>query len=228
MMMQKRFFLTCFLFFGLIAGTVLAQPRLVIAPDSLNFINPQPAAFGGTVTYTFEVVNVGNLDFSDSIKIDASINGGPTIRLADSSGYFLPAFGGSAPFVVTDSVTAARYGGGVNIVVIWPTSPDLPGLDVDSITDTVFVTPLGIKDGLLDAARIVAYPNPTTGELHFLAKGDLPNIRLTQVLGIDGRILQQFDYMPAYLDLQELSAGAYFVRLQSLTGESALFKVFKE
>lgn len=214
--------------FSCLAPQLKAQAHLVIVPDSLNFVSPQPASFGGSVTYRFQVVNIGNADFNDSIKIRASVNGGPSFLLADSAGYFLPAFTGFANFVVDDSVSIARYGGGVNIVVIWPTSPNLPDLDVDSISDTVFVTPMALEDGLLSQAQILAYPNPTTGELHFIARGQLPRMSGAHVFGVDGKLLRSYEAMPQSVDLSEFPAGLYFVRLECHNGEKALFKIMKE
>ncbi len=221
---MKRY-LTCLLllFFSLGLNQKLsAQPQLQILGDSLmGLISPNNVALNDTVTYAFNVENIGNVDFSDTLIINARV-GSNTFVLADLGVQFIPVFG-SEPFTVIDTVTLARYDGGVNVVVIWPTSPHISG---DSTMDSLTVQLVGIKDGSKNFLNIQAFPNPTNGDI-YLRSNSAANITKTSIISLNGQVLQSGEGLSSPLQMSELAQGLYFVKIETDSGQQLMIRVQK-
>ncbi len=63
------------------------------------------------------------------------------------------------------------------------------------------------------ASNFRVYPNPTTGRLNLVFKGDINRVQRVEIANILGEVVFVSDHMSASLDLTKLKSGIYFIRL---------------
>lgn len=131
--------------------------------------------------------------------------------------------------VVVDTVrgTQARYGGGVNIIVIWPRAhPDVNALPPDTSEASIVIDqivsrpkPKPVED------RVFLYPNPADAMVKVGYKKSSSRLELVRILNMEGREVYQNTLPVTELPFKEHPNGIYFVEFQYADGQNGLFKV---
>jgi hypothetical protein len=225
-MKRIRFTLCALAVFWMLLGAAKAQTTFLIGYDSLNFPDPDTSSFGNSVRYEFDMQNVSGSSFSDTLRFMIRVNGGLPQLLGDSGIVTIgPAL--TKHFIFDDTVSALRYGGNINIVVIWPTSPS--PIAVDSMYGMLFVYEgMGLKDGWDFASFDVGlYPVPTEAVLYTRLKEPQVRVLQTQLTNVMGNVLWKEDGLPSEILMSDFSAGIYFVRVTLEDGRIGRFKVIK-
>lgn len=206
-------------------GSVRGQISFNVNYDSINFLQPTTAGFGDSLTYAIDVVNVSNTDFFGKVSFLRKVNNGPVDTIFTDSIDDTLAAGFNRPYLLTDTVLAARFGGGINVVVVWPTAPNVT--TVDSAFGTLTVTGLGIPEDVHNAYPIVVYPNPTAGKIRFQTQFSPLLAQETTLMDQQGRTLRSLKRIPSELSLEGIPAGVYFVEVRMRDGAIRRFKVVK-
>lgn len=81
---------------------------------------------------------------------------------------------------------------------------------------------LSLEDELLN--QFIIYPNPTKGKIIIDSKGK--ELDLIQFFDVSGRIIKSIDSNTKQIDISNLSAGSYFLRINS-EGKSTVKKIVK-
>lgn len=86
--------------------------------------------------------------------------------------------------------------------------------------------------GLKQVDRMEAYPNPVTDELTVLLKGESAFEQSIEIMSVEGRLLHQ-EMVPAYtvrhrMNVSDLHAGIYLLRLKSANGDQEVIKLVKQ
>jgi hypothetical protein len=215
------FSLLLLMFFGF--GTSKAQLAFHIEYDSLSNPMPDSGSYGDTFVVGFRIFNISTTPFNDRVAILMRTSQG-TFQLGDSLLMSIPA-AGNGVISALDTLSFARYGGGISIIVIWPTSPSF--MDTDSIKDAIKILPLGIENGDSKDFDVLIFPNPTTDQLFFRRNKWFP-IKETSLINSSGQVILRQDGLPVNLDLENLTAGFYYLRLLAPSGAVATFKVIRE
>ena len=193
--------------------------------DSLNFIQPTTAGIGDSITYAIDVVNNSSTDFFGKISFMRKVDNGPADTIfTDLFSDTLPGFS-SRSYFLEDTVFANRFGGGINVVVAWPTAPNVTTLD--SAIGTLNVTGVGIPESIHNAYPITVFPNPTVGSIRFQTQFSPLLARETILLDQQGRTLRSQSRIPSELSLEGLPAGIYFIEIRMRDGAVRRFKVIK-
>lgn len=224
---MRRTILIAALFFAMMSsvGTVCGQAAFNVNFDSLNFIQPSTVGLGDTVTYDVTVVNNTASDFFGQISWLRRVDGGPIDTIfTDQFQDTLPAFS-NRPYVLTDSVLASRFGGGINVVVVWPTAPNVTTLD--SAVGILNVTGVGIPERIRDGYPISVFPNPTRGSIRFQTQFSPLQVRETILMDQQGRVLHSQARLPSEMSLEGFAAGIYFIEVRLRDGAVRRFKVVK-
>jgi hypothetical protein len=108
------------LFFVPLSG----QNTFTVVYDTVNWISPPQAGPQDTINYTLRVSHNLPGDYAGPIDIMARVGGGTPFMLFSSLQDSIPPGPGGKLYSIRDTVDLARYGGGINIVVVWPTAPN--------------------------------------------------------------------------------------------------------
>ncbi len=204
-------------------GASKAQFAFHIEYDTVGFSLPDSGSYGDSLPLDFRIYNNTTTPFADVVTFFMRTSQG-TFVLGDTVGMTIPP-GGNRVASVVDTLTFARYGGGISIIVIWPTSPSF--MDTDSIKDEIKIIPLGIDNGDTKDFGVVIFPNPTTDQLYFRRSSWLP-IKETSLVNSSGQVILRQDGLPLHLDLGDLAAGFYYLRLRAPSGAVANFKIVRQ
>lgn len=187
-----------------------AQIFLDFEYDSLTFPNPSVANVGDSVMYDFTLRNQSGTPFIDSLTFHISTNAG-TFELAAFDSVSIASFD-TAMFHLQDTVSLLRYGGGVNVIVVWPTSPS--PIVTDSLRDTLTVLFVSIDPKIEAHPGLIIYPNPTRDQVYLSRSADLPPIRRTEIIAADGRVVADFPGLPTHASVADLPQGIYLLRIR--------------
>ena len=109
-----------------------------------------------------------------------------------------------------DTLSAARYGG-INVVVIWPTAPNIIALDSAKLIDFQVNGILGI-DGEMSRTHIQLYPNPTSDFARLDYELGSVRIKGYELYDMGGRLLAQQEGIPNSIEVAHLPDGHYWVK----------------
>ena len=87
----------------------------------------------------------------------------------------------------------------------------------------VKLAPSGIKDNIL--SRIVLSPNPFKNEINISDPSVVKNIQITNVAG---QKVKEVTFNGKSITTKELTDGVYFVTIESVTGDKAVYKMVKK
>jgi hypothetical protein len=208
-----------------ISETVRGQVTFSVNFDTLNFIQPTTAGFGDSINYTIDVINNSNTDFIGRVSILRKVNNGIADTIFTDIINDTLVANSSRPYFLEDSVFPARFGGGINVVVVWPTAPGVT--TSDSATGTINVTGVGIPEQLHDAYPITVFPNPTAGAIRFQTQFSPLLVHQTVLMDQQGRTLRSTQRIPSEMSLDGLSAGIYFIEIRLRDGAIRRFRVVK-
>lgn len=187
-----------------------AQTFLDFVWDSLNVPSPSVVNVNDSVVYNFSLVNQSPSTFSDSLGFMIRTNVGSFVLMPEDTATIGPF--GVKPFSIIDTVSLLRYGGGVNVVVVWPTSP--APIVTDSLRDTLTVIIVSIDPKIEAQPGLIVFPNPTRDQLYLSRAADLPPIRRTEIIAADGRLVADFPGLPTHTSVSQLPQGIYLLRIR--------------
>ena len=207
------------LFFAPLAG----QNTFSVAYDTTNWISPAQAGPQDSVNYTFTVSHNLPGDYIGPIDIMCRVDSGTPFMLLSSTIDSIGPGPAGKQYSIRDSVELSRYGGGINIVVVWPTAPNF--VTLDSAVGTLTVIGVSTPDPIKYDMDI--YPNPSNGIIRFRADFPTAWVRETMLTDQQGRLLRRENGLPWQMSLDALPAGVYFLSMRLKTGEAIRYKVLR-
>jgi hypothetical protein len=224
-MLGKNLLITLLIAFSCAVGGLKGQIVFQLSYDSLNFPNPSTQSYGGMVRYTFNIQNISTATFTDSLHILIKTDSISIDTLVSYDTITIPPQG---VFVVDtlDSVVPTRYGGGINVLVIWPTSPSF--VATDSITDTLFVLIASREEGFGKEPAVDVFPVPSQMQLFLRPRDPYPSIKETRMLNATGQLIRREDGLPHQIHMEDLPGGIYFIWIEAEDGGTAKIKVLKQ
>ncbi|MEM0998985.1 MAG: hypothetical protein AAGN35_18140 [Bacteroidota bacterium] len=201
------------------------QNNIFIAFDSTNWLAPNPVGIGDSVMYTFDVSHNLATAYMGPVDIMAQVGGGTPFSLFSTSMETIPAGIPGKSYTLTDTVTLARYGGGINIVVVWPTAPNF--VTLDTAFGELTVLPTSVIDPQLDRYPLRIYPNPTARAVRIRTQFPPVLVEETRLCDQQGRVLFRQDGVPIDVSLEGMTGGLYFLEIQLMNGALRRFKILK-
>jgi len=186
---------------------------------TVQVVNGSPSTnFTGDITIDIYNDSSGTGGFGSLIQIDNFYLQNTTILATDTFG-------------TTDSlfITPSGFRNGINTVVIWPRTQVSSGFTtLDSARYSIFViNDLSSKE-ITKLEKLIVYPNPFSSKIWFtgLNQNGIEQVRVLDMLGKELLSIQVDGKTP--LDLSNLSAGVYFIKMQSKEGKQIIIKTIKE
>ena len=208
-----------------------APPKLSI--DTIVIPNPDTLDYVGGVndkiTYAFRLTNVGGLAAQGQVDIMFDYNGDTLVERLSlvvdlESGEFVDT-------MVTDSVlhpnVDARYGGGGNIIVIWPRAePDIQANPPDTSHSFPYLNQyVNRKPPVVITPRIEVYPNPVHDNLYFRYKKTNSSLEFVRIYDPYGRQMFTTKQPVTEVSMAPYPAGLYYVEFRYRDGVKGIFKV---
>lgn len=183
-----------------------------------------------TLVYNITLTNVGGLkatgevdivfQFKDSIqKVMATLQ----VDLESQQ---------SIDTAITDTVfkneAIPRYGGGGNIIVVWPrAAPDVMAAAPDTGQASIYIKglPLNRKNPREIYERVQLYPNPTTGTLRFRYTKVGTPLEFISVTDLHGREVYRSARGVMEIPLDNEPNGIYFVQIRYRDGIQGLYRI---
>ena len=213
------------LFLAQSAPKLVIDTPIVVNPDTLYY---NAGAGDSIITYPIRIRNIGSLGANGLVDVMFRYKGS-----IDSVKLTFPINLENQQFVdtvVVDTVRGSglRYGGGVNIIVIWPRAhPDVMADAPDTSQATVYIdTYVGTKgpeDPVFD--RVELYPNPADLAVNVLYKKMDSRLELVRILNMEGREVYQNSLPVKELPFGSQPSGIYFVEFRYADGINGTFKV---
>ena len=216
----KKVVFSLLLFWICCFSAAQAQFIFHVEYDSLSPALPDSGVYGDTFNVGFRIYNNGLTNFNGPVTMQMRTGQG-IFQLGDSATLSIPSQT-SAVISAFDTLTFARYGGGVAIIVIWPTSPNF--MNTDSLKDSIRILSMGIENGTEADFGVMIFPNPTADQLFFRGQSGIP-VRETVLTNMAGQVILRRQGLPRELSLEDLPTGYYFLRLIAPSGAVATFKV---
>jgi hypothetical protein len=207
--------------------------------SSTTVANPN-SSYGQTNTYTVEVTSGGSCTATSSINVVAT----PTINITASQ------INTICDTCCTGSATANVTGGLAPLTYVWSPAPQggqgtatATGLCVGSylvtVTDSIGCSSfygvfISIANGINESEALnslAIYPNPTKGNFTLKRNADLNEKLVVQFMNALGEEIF-VDELSAttsskLYEIDHLSSGIYFVRIQNASGDSKVIRVEK-
>lgn len=224
-MVQRKWLLSLLLFVLVCCGNLAAQlPNFHFVWNPASNPSPSTVPFDDTLKYVFTLENTNALSFVDSMHFNMRTSLG-TFRIASYDSVVIPA-NGAYGFIVTDSSKSYKYTGGINVVVIWPTSPSM--ITTDSLVDTLTVITVGLWPSNPLEDEVNVYPVPTSGMLYFQYSLPRPAFARMEVTNAAGQVVRKFVGSPSSISLDGLSAGTYWLTFLTEHGPFTSVRVIKD
>jgi|GEM_PF-6127939 len=225
---MKRVFLTLLFCALSCLSLVYGQATIRISPDTTAFPSPQQAIynFNDSVYYQFIISNIGSDTLFTQVAITQTVNGAqprfdslPLTILAPGDSFFAG---------YSDTILAGRYGGGINVVVIWPSAANTI-VTGDSAIGEVLVEGLSnLTEEGLSPYEWNIYPNPSASLLHLETNVESYMVKKTSLFALDGRIVYEFNGLPTQIDLGDLPEGMYWLKIGLKDGREEYFRLAKK
>lgn len=205
------------------------QVYFSLTADTTGFATPDPVNQQDSLYFNFVVKNTGSQNYNDSLYIVRQVNAFID-TIATIPQVILDTTPSDSEFISTgEMVTPARYGGGINVVVIWPTAPNsLIVTGTDSLVQEVTVigsTSLPEPHG---ESMFLVFPNPTMDRIRFRTNLPLSAIQRWSLLGTDGKLHRQGEVLPHQLSLSGLPKGLYFIHLEFEGGGKRTLRINRQ
>lgn len=199
----------------------------IFPTDSTQFPVPDTNIYnyGDTINFDFQLYHTDSTFFNDSMWVLQRVNNGPVDTVIAT---FIDSLFQLATYQTNfrDTVIPARYGG-INVIVIWPSAPNVIAVDSAVVMEFYVENGVGIEDPL-SISRVRIFPNPTTGPAHIEH-----NFLNRQVLSCDlydmqGRLLRRMNDIPDKVDVGYLPDGQYLFRITYMGGKAQTFRIIKQ
>lgn len=207
------------------APKLVIDTPIVVNPDTLFY---NAGAGDSIIEYPIRIRNIGGLGANGLVDVvfqykDSIEQVRLTLPVDLENQQFLDT-------LVKDTVRGQnlRYGGGVNIIVIWPRAhPDVMADAPDTSQATVYIdTYVGIgRPQAPKFDRVELYPNPADHAVNVLYKKQDSRFELVRIRDMQGREVYQSTLPVKELPFREQPNGLYFVEFQYADGLNGTFKV---
>lgn len=194
--------------------------------DTVEYLNNSPI-----IKYTMIIKNVGNnkLDGACSMRVKYNQD---TVEY-DRKNWQAVNFevGQTDTITFNDTIfnlNSNRYKGGDNIIVIWPHT-DNPSIQAPDTTQFgIYVDISNASTKAVDVlTRVEIWPNPTNGNINIEYLRAAHNVEGVRILGIDGKLLEEYHSAIQSLDLSRFSKGIYLIEFRFKDGLRAAYRLSK-
>ena len=128
---------------------------------------------------------------------------------------------------ITHTFDAAELDAGDNIVVVWPSSSQMPlAVNNDSLTINVFFLNTRIDENE-NKHPLFVYPNPSGGYIR-IKWSNPENIEQVSIFNILGVEMKRFDKTFDEADIRSFHSGLYLIEVLNKDGSHVVSKFFKE
>ncbi|WP_309641061.1 T9SS-dependent choice-of-anchor J family protein [Flavobacterium sp.] len=183
-------------------------------------ISPQ-ITLGTTNTVKFWAKACDATYFAERFSVWVSTTGvAPTDFVKISTGAYL-----TTPNITWAEYTynlAASYNGLPVYIGIKCTSPDMFGFAIDDFS----VSAVALATENFVTSNFAVYPNPASSVVNINAKNNSIVINTIQLTDINGRIVKQVKGMTNQINISELNAGVYFLKISTDQG-TGITKIIK-
>jgi len=186
-------------------------------------VYPSNVNEGDMISFSFWMVNTGNIPLNSSIDILIAIDTSFTAR---SLGDFMDVDSVLSPndsiFIVTwDHVSSANYRLGDNIVVIWPNFYTPYPSTADEFTGVINVSTLN-SVGQKQSEEFSIFPNPITETATLKTQQPISTFKMIDILGNVVRYTENIQDNFIAIHKNELKSGIYFIEIK--IGENTKIK----
>ena len=218
--------------FGPLLTFAQFAPKLAIdtpvVTNPLDTLNYDSGMGDSVITYSVRIRNVGPAIASGLVDVifrykDSVDQVKLTVPVDLENQEFLDT-------LIRDTVrgTNLRYGGGVNIIVIWPRAhPDVGALAPDTSAGSIYILNLPLSrprpGQVFD--RVELYPQPADDIVHVLYKKADKRLEYVRILDLEGREVYRNTLPVRELPFGERPSGLYMVEFLYQDGARGLFKV---
>lgn len=225
--MKLKFFVFS-LFCALSFSTLSAQFNSLLITGTIGTLQGlDTVAVNTSFPVTYQVENQDTAPYTGSIVLYYELNGDSINQ------YFLDSLsvaglqqGDTTPIrTVPVLATTARFGGGVNIMVVWPTAQN--AINTNELEEQIYVDTLKLANlppDQLGTQTIDLYPNPVRTVLHLGYGGIKADPQSLHVLDAMGREVYFSDNEFGSIEVQTFSKGMYYVHLRFSDGQEYLGK----
>lgn len=173
-----------------------------------------------TIPFTYTITNTGTVPFAGEINVLYYLNNdSTTIYTLDSLPLDTLAASQTNTYATTLLATSVTFGGGVNILVIWPAATNAT---FDTLVDSFYVdtTTMANLPPELRAKDIQLYPNPARTQLHFNFGHAAPVPTSLTIRDLAGREVYFTEESFQVIDLHTFQADTYFLSMQFRNGQT--------
>ncbi len=196
------------------------------AADTNSFPNPAsgPYFYNDTLNFEYDLFHTNTQIFFDSIWVLQKVNSGPVDTVfADLLDTLVQFQQFRTNF--RDTISPARYGG-INVVVIWPSAPNVIAVDSAKVIDFVVENGVGIGEPS-SLSRVRIYPNPTADLIRIEHNLFNQQVKSLEIFSLDGHLISRMDSIPDRVEVGTLPDGHYILRLTMVNGESQTMRLVK-
>jgi len=212
----------------LVATLSLMGAKAQVANVHLSFgstgvVYPNQVNEGDLISFSFWMVNTGNIPLTSSIDILIAIDTSFTAR---SLGDFMDVDSVLSPndsiFIITwDQVSSANYKQGDNIVVIWPGAVSPFPITADEFVGNIHMSsPISVQQKQSDEFNV--YPNPILESATIKAQQPISTFKMIDILGNAVRYAENVQDNFIAIHKNELESGIYFIVIKM--GETTQIK----
>ena len=190
-------------------------------------VYPSNANEGDLISFSFWMVNTGNIPLNSSIEMIIAVEDSSSISYATSSlGSFVDVDSVLSPndsifIVIWDQVSSARYMFGDNIVVIWPNFYTPYPSTSDEFTGTINVSALS-SVAQKESEDFNIFPNPIKETATIKTHQPISTFKMFDILGNVVRYVENVHDNFMAINKNELENGIYFIELK--IGETTQIK----
>lgn len=188
------------------------QAIFSLFPDSVQFF-PDTIPANTVFTHDFYLQNMSPASYTGSISFKLAVGGFVDSILGVNN--VTISQGDTLHFSILDSTMAPRYGGGVNIVVVWP---DAPGVQTqDTFTHIVYVVEAMAFSEQGRWKNLKVFPVPAHDRMHIEpGQADLSEVWLVNAAGVPVR---KWKGSPGEITVSGWPAGHYSLLFFDRNGE---------
>lgn len=214
--MRKQFLILAAAFFLISAKAQVSNVHLSFGATGV--LHPDTVQFGDNLSFSFWLVNKGNLPLNSLIDIhmdhtDSSMNNTMYLgSFADNDTLLEP--NDSIWIVTWDYLSPQAYVGGDNIVVIWPNAFTPFPLTTDEYLGSIYVYN-NVNTLEYDAQDFTLYPNPISSNSVLSIPNNVNKVSF-RLINILGKVIkEEYNVQQNFIAISSngLKAGMYFVEL---------------
>jgi len=211
---MKKHFLILVAILGLITAKAQVS-NTHLSFGSSGVAHPQYVSPDEVISYSFWLVNTGNIPLEGEVEILSNFNNSVNVRclghFADTDSVLSP--NDSIYILAWDQVSYLNYIGGDNIVVIWPNAISPFPITTDEYTGTINLDTGTSSISETGITEINVFPNPITEKSVVELSSGVSTFRIYDVLGKVVRFEENIKTDFIAINKNELQNGVYFIEV---------------